>query len=306
MLKRYLESNATPLIATMPGVISKFECNNPGGSHKVRAARHIVRRAVEEGKITPGSTTIIEKTGGNFGFGLAVACSEFNVPLELAVGLGFSPVKRACLEFFGAELIGIPMMRDGAKPKDVIGWHLENASSLGKNYFYTDQFNNPHSLEAHFLSTGPELVAQIASDFPSVTHITFVTCAGTGATAMGVRAALLNAGFDLRMVLVEPEGCDATQGIFKDHRMEGMSVGVVPPFLDFSVFDEYCHVTMSEVIALQRRLSTRLGYFLGNTSAACAVVAEKFATTSERHRTLTFVYDHGLWYINSVLGLEIA
>jgi cysteine synthase len=59
-----------------PQLLVKFELENPGGSHKVRAARYIVRKGVEAGAIIPGRTTVIEKTGGNFGLGLLLACAE--------------------------------------------------------------------------------------------------------------------------------------------------------------------------------------------------------------------------------------
>lgn len=59
----------TPLREIMQGVLMKFECDNPGGSHKVRAARRVIGQGVRAGHIVPGRTTVIEKTGGNFGFG---------------------------------------------------------------------------------------------------------------------------------------------------------------------------------------------------------------------------------------------
>lgn len=38
-------------------------------------------------------------------------------------------------------------------------WHLANAHALGKRYFYTDQFSNIGSLDAHLHETGPEIAA---------------------------------------------------------------------------------------------------------------------------------------------------
>ena len=56
-----------------------------------------------------------------------MACSEVGVPVELAVGLGFSPVKRRCLELFGAKLIGVDMLKAGKSPREVVEWHLSNS-----------------------------------------------------------------------------------------------------------------------------------------------------------------------------------
>src|SRR4051812_38119981 len=117
-------SEPTPLREIEPGLLVKFELDNAGASHKMRAARYIVRCAVEAGDVVPGRTTVIEKTGGNFGFGLLLACADIGVPVELAVGLSFSPLKRRFLEVSGATLIGIDKLRAGATPREVVDWHL--------------------------------------------------------------------------------------------------------------------------------------------------------------------------------------
>lgn len=270
-------------------------------THKVRAARHIVREGIASGKIVPGKTTVIEKTGGNFGFGLVVACQEYGIPVELAVGLSFSPIKRRCLEFFGAELIGLDMLEKGAKPREVIDWCLANQSSLGKEYFFTDQFNNPCSLEAHFSETGPEIAAQLAEHYPELEALTFVSCGGTGASLTGIARALKDAGYAVNVVLVEPQGCDSMRGVFVDHPFEGMSVGVAPPFLDWSLINEVEYIEFSQAVDTQRLLSTRTGYFVGNTSAACLQVAlRRSFSVNPHHKILTMIYDHGLWYAKGV------
>jgi hypothetical protein len=85
----------TPLLAVQANWFVKMDCLLPGHSHKSRAAQYIVQAGIRDGLIIPGQTTLIEKTGGNFGLGLA------------------------------------------------------NQDTLGKRYFYTDQFNNVGSLHAH-------------------------------------------------------------------------------------------------------------------------------------------------------------
>lgn len=288
--------HSTAIQEVEPGILVKFECNNPGGSHKVRAARFIVREALKSGAIVPGQTTIIEKTGGNFGFGLALACTEIGVPVELAVGLGFSPVKRRCLELFGAKLIGVEMLHAGKTPREVVEWHLAQAEALGKKYFYTDQFSNRGSLDAHEQVTGPEIAAQLRA-WPAVDTITLVLCAGTGASLTGIARSLKNAGYVTKVVLVEPVGCDSLAGVFVEHRLEGMAVGVKPPLLDWSLVNEVMRVDQATMIATQNSFAGTHGHFFGNTSAACLAVAREIVDRATvKHKIITLMYDHGLWY----------
>lgn len=289
-------SEQTPLREIEPGLLVKFELDIPGASHKVRAARHIVRCAVKTGQIVPGQTTVIEKTGGNFGFGLVLACSEIGVPVELAVGLSFSPLKRRFLEFSGATLIGIDRLQAGATPREVVEWHLANALMLGKSYFYTDQFNNPGSIEAHEYETGPEIANQLKK-LDGIQAISFVSCAGTGAHLTGISRALRRAGYAVDVTLVEPAGCDSRAGVFVDHRFEGMAVGVKPPLLDWDLVSDTVRVDHVTMLATQQRYAAKHGYLVGNTSAACIAVASALADRMKAsHKVLTIAYDHGLWY----------
>lgn len=283
-----------PLLQLGNGLLVKMEANNPGGSHKVRAAKYIIEAAINRGGIVIGKTTVIEKTGGNFGFGLALACMEHAIPVELAIGLSFSPIKRKALGEIGVGLIGIDMLQSGKSPKEVVEWHLQNQEMLGKEYFYTDQFKNIDSVDAHEFITGPEIAAQL--QLMGVSEITLVKCAGTGASIAGITKSLLKHGFKVKVILVEPAGCDSRRGIFISHKMEGMSVGVVPPFIDWNLINDVEFVTHEEMIWAKTEFLKKYGYFIGNSSAACFFVSQKLICQGLENKVLTFVYDHGLWY----------
>jgi len=285
------------LVKSHEKILTKLEMNNPGGSHKYRAARFIIETALRSGAIIPGVTTIIEKTGGNFGFGLVAACHKYNVAVELAVGLGFSQMKRDLLECFGATLIGKEMLSAGASPKEVVNYHLENQIALGRSYYYTNQFENPVGVNAHRFETAVELAQQLALAGVGK-DLMFVGGAGTGASFTGITLGLRDQGFEVATALIDPLGCDSREGIFTDHRFEGMAVGVCPPFLDWSLVDVRCQVSQYEMLEAQRRFYMQTGTFVGNTAAACLSAAQRLAQLAEhRHRTfVTIAYDSGLWY----------
>lgn len=80
MLNSVLEGvGNTPLLhlaaldADLPGnVFVKLESRNPGGSIKDRVALHLIRCALCDGTLKPGST-VLEATSGNMGIGIALA-----------------------------------------------------------------------------------------------------------------------------------------------------------------------------------------------------------------------------------------
>ena len=59
-------------------LFAKLEATNPGGSSKDRAALSIISKAIENGKIRPG-TTVIESSSGNMGIGLAQICAYLDL-----------------------------------------------------------------------------------------------------------------------------------------------------------------------------------------------------------------------------------
>ncbi|AIR90444.1 pyridoxal-phosphate dependent enzyme [Pseudomonas cremoricolorata] len=285
------------LIRTRERLLTKLELHNPGGSHKYRAARHIIDSAVRNGDIVPGQTTVIEKTGGNFGFGLIAACHRYDIAVELAVGLGFSKTKRDLLECFGATLIGKDMLLEGASPKEVVQHHLQHQDAHGKSYFYTDQFNNPVGVDAHRHQTATELACQLIKA-QAGKEILFVGCAGTGASFTGVTLGLRDHGFDVETALVDPAGSDSKAGTFTDHRFEGMAVGVSPPFLEWSLVDQHCTVQHGEMLLAQRQFYMQSGVYVGNTAAACLAAAHRLMQQPQYADTtvVTLAYDAGLWY----------
>jgi len=291
----------TPLLPIGDSILLKFECNNPGGSHKTRAARRIIQKGIESGEIIPGVTTVIEKTGGNFGFGLIVACQEYRVPVELVVGLSFSKLKKRCLSFSGAELVGIKMLDEGLQPVQVIESFMEDSTKDGKHYFYPDQFNNQINTEAHEFDTGAELVQQLRR-ISNVESVKFVACAGTGASITGITRALKKGGFTVEIVLVEPQGCDSKNNLFVEHEMEGMAVGVSPPLIDWDIINDRVFVGNEEMRETQKWYLQKSGYFIGNTSAACLSVARRLEknNNSNKQKIVSIVYDLGHWYMSAV------
>ncbi|MEO1563214.1 MAG: pyridoxal-phosphate dependent enzyme [Pseudomonadota bacterium] len=288
----------TPIREVSPGLLMKFELDNPGGSHKWRAARRIIDLAVERGDIILGKTTVLEKTGGNFGFGLALACARYNLPIDLVVGPSFSQKKRRMLETYGVTCVGDDLMKGGMTPPETIDWMLANQSSVDKTYYFTNQHSNIDGTDAHEFETGREIIKQLQC-INGLEEVIFVSCAGTGAHMAGISKALAKTGMLSRAVLVDPDGCDSCAGTFVEHPFEGISV-MEPPLLDWSLVDEHRTVTVDDMLYTQHQFAKETGFLIGNTSAACLKISQDICRENpldSSRKVFTIAYDHALWYL---------
>jgi cysteine synthase len=281
----------------VPGVLTKLEYRNPGASHKTRAARWVIRAAAAKGLVVPGVTTVIEKTGGNFGLGLAIECARMGVSLELVIGLGFSKLKRRALTRLGVDIVGDDMLYDGATPREVLEWRLANQERLDRRYYHPDQFHNFDSVRAHYHETGVELVAQLRSlgagkDVP----LALVGGAGTGASLQGVGERLREEFEDVEVVLIDPPGCRSLEGVHEDHPIEGIAVGVKPPFLRAETISRTMTATLDAMSDMQKEVGSRCGFLLGNSAAAALSCARRYCEQNPR-LTMTLAYDELHWYL---------
>jgi cysteine synthase len=139
---------------------AKVEMFQPGFSIKDRAALQIISDAYESGRLVKGQL-VVEMTSGNMGSGLAVVCRHYGNPFVAVMSEGNSPERARLLKALGAEVMLTPQV-DGT-PGMVTGRDIENSAQIARQYaarhngFYVDQFNNPSSVKAHFIHTGPEI-----------------------------------------------------------------------------------------------------------------------------------------------------
>lgn len=273
----------------------KLEALQPGGSHKARAARFILRRAIAEGALTPfGERRILEKSGGNLGVGLAFEAARLGIGVDLVIGLSFSRVKRAlCIEY-GATMVGEDLLERGFTPKEVIARMLEEHP---ETYVFTDQFANEANLAAHLEETGPELVAQIRAEIAPGQSLILVKGAGTGASFQGIATRLREHFDDLRCILVMPPDCDLSGERHRDHPLEGFAVGVRPPFLDAGLVDAIRVVDGEDARAGQRAMARDIGFYPGMSSGANYAAASRIAAENPQALVVTLAYDSGESYL---------
>jgi len=284
-------------------IYAKLELLNLGGSHKVRAARQMIIDAEREGRLSRGAT-IIEKTGGNLGIGLAIEANRRGYPLHLVVNPDFSELKKKILLGYGAKLVGINHLKRGCSTTETVGKVVDEGRRGGLNYVFLDQFSNPSNLRAHELTTGPEMVNfanQVVTS--SSDQIVLVGGIGTGASLTGVGRAIKSSFPSARVVAVQPHGVDFERGEYSAHEIQGTGVAH-PPLMDFSLVDRFVTCSYDDVLRAQRWLVATQGIFCGLSSAANVHVArqveyEFYRSGNTEHRliVLMLLYDGGESYL---------
>ncbi|SEH76040.1 MULTISPECIES: cysteine synthase family protein [unclassified Methylobacterium] len=296
----------TPLVAldrVHPGpgrILAKAEFMQPGGSVKDRAARAILLAARADGRLAAGAP-VVEMTSGNMGAGLAVACAALGHPLVVTMSAGNSLQRVRMLEALGAEVVRVPQV-DGV-PGQVTGADVRAAADAAERVaterggFYIDQFHAPEGVRAHRDTTGPEIWAQSSGRVDA-----WVAAVGTGATFLGVAAALRARNPSLFCAAVEPAGCQPLGGspVTKHrHLIQGTGYGSVPPHWTAGLMDLSIPVTDAAAEEWRRALATREGLHVGY-SAAANVAATVALLSSGRlpsdATAVTVLCDTGLKY----------
>ena len=151
----------------------KNEAMNASGSVKDRAALCMILDAEERGILCSGDT-LVEATSGNFGISLAYVGIKRGYNVMIAMPDNMSAERRELLQGLGAQLV----LTEGSLG---MGGAIEAVErlSLKKNYIWLRQFENPANVQAHYLSTGAEIIEQLDR------VDAFVAGVGTGGTLVG-------------------------------------------------------------------------------------------------------------------------
>ncbi|MBI3167329.1 MAG: PLP-dependent cysteine synthase family protein, partial [Chloroflexi bacterium] len=177
-------------------VFAKAEWFNPGGSVKDRPALNIIQNAIINGSLN-GGKRLLDSTSGNMGISYATFGAALGIPVTLAVPASASSERFSILKALGAELVLTDPLEgsDGAILKA-----RELAEEYPDKYWYANQYNNDANWQAHYVSTGPEILQQTNGQ---VTH--FVAGLGTSGTFTGTSRYLLEQIPDIQTIAFQPD-----------------------------------------------------------------------------------------------------
>ena len=287
----------TGIPANGPQAFVKLEYVNPTGSVKDRMTLHIIRKALKEGKIKRGDT-VIDNTSGNTGSALAMVASIHGLKAILVAPDKTSQEKIDLIKSFGAEVIITPTE---ATHHDPAGCYMV-ARNLAKKhgYFDLDQYDSQENIEAHYLSTGPEIWADTDG---KITH--FIAGIGTGGTFSGSARFLKEKNPKIKCIAVDPEG-SIFAAYIKDrkeieghtYKVEGIGSDVITKALLPDMVDDVITVSDADSFNRARLIARTEGISGGGSSGSVAVAMERVAKSLGPEAIIVGMFaDAGIRYL---------
>lgn len=272
-------------------VLAKLEFYGPGGSIKDRAALEMVADAERNGHLKPGAA-IVEASAGNTGIGLAIVCAVRGYRCIIVMPATTSRDKQAVLRAFGAEIVHA---RADVPPDHAEGY-IGRAQTLAKELgaYSPDQFENPANPNAHYSTTGPEILADCDGRLDA-----FVACVGSGGTLGGTAKFLRERLPHVRIVgaMPEPTACAGQHG-------QTLVEGIIEDLGDCGQPDarpdDLVMVRDRDAVAMTLRLAQEEALLVGGSAgvAVCAALRVGMQLGPGR-RIVTILPDTGRNYLST-------
>jgi cysteine synthase A len=245
-------------------IYAKAEHSNMTGSIKDRMAYHILRRAIETGELEPGGR-IIEATSGNTGISFCAIGRALGHPVTIFMPDWMSAERIAIIRSFGADVRLVSKEEGGFLGSIRLAEELAAATP---GSFLPRQFANEQNSEAHYLTTGREIWAQLESE--RVEPEAFVAGVGTGGTIMGVGRYLRERAARIKVHPVEPANSPTLTTGHKvgKHRIQGISDEFIPPIVHLEQLDRVIAIDDGDAILMAQKLASELGLGVGISSGA--------------------------------------
>lgn len=288
-------------------VFVKLEYYNLTGSVKDRVALYIIEKAKREG-VLKEKMPIVEATSGNTGISLSAIGAYYNNPVYIFMPDWVSKERIKLMKCYGAKVKLITKEEGG-----FIRCVEEAKKFARKNKaFLVNQFSNKDNYNAHYETTGKEIIEQLENG-KSIGG--FVSGVGTGGTLMGIGDRLKEKYKDIKIVAIEPEKMpiisEAKGEIeknsnkenikYEQHKIEGIGDDFIPELLDKEKIYDIILVSDEEAINMAKKLARELGIGVGISSGANLVGAIKLGYKLEKD-IITIFADDNKKYLSTELG----
>lgn len=276
-------------------LLVKLEWFSPSGSLKDRIYFNMLRKAERRGALKKGMT-ILECSTGNAGISCSFVAAAMGYPCIVVMSEGMSEERKKHDVAYGTRMIYTP---GGESDVDLALAKLEEIRQEDpKRYYVPAQFENRDNIEAHYLTTGPEVWEQTRGKIDA-----FIMTQGTGGTLTGVGRYVRKHKKSVRLYAVEPAECPLlSRRTWGPHGIEGIGDGFVPRNLDLTHLDGIVTTTTDEALAMAKRLAREEGIFCGISSGSNVAAAIKLSRKHPELRMIvTLMCDSGQRYFSTAL-----
>lgn len=255
-------------------IYAKAEYYNLTGSIKDRVAYHILKKAYMNGTIRPGDR-IAEATSGNTGISFSAVGSYLGHEVVIYMPDWMSQERIRLMESFGATVRLVSHEQGGFLGSIQMTEELAQAGGV----FLPQQFSNNDNVEAHYFSTGEEIIIQLQQ--LGLQADGFVAGVGTGGTVVGTGRRLKAANGSCKIFPLEPSNSPTLSTGYRvgAHRIYGISDEFIPDIVKGAALDDILSVDDGDAINMARLLSQKLGIGVGVSSGAnflgCILAQEK-------------------------------
>lgn len=275
-------------------IFAKLEYYNYTGSIKDRLAYYIINKSYQE-KSLKKNMPIVEATSGNTGISFAALGAYYNHPVHIFMPDWVSKERINIMKLYGANVYLISKKEGGFKEA------IRRADELAKqiNGFRPDQFNNIKNIEAHYHTTGLEIISKVEK------IDSFVSGIGTGGTLIGTAKRIKEKNKKAKIVALEPKQLPImSQGTKKGtHRIEGIGDDFIPNIVDKSIIDEVITIDDEDAINMSKVLARKYGLGVGISSGANFLAS--ILTANNNDNVATIFADDFKKYLTTDLTKEI-
>ncbi len=278
-------------------LFAKLEFFNPSGSVKDRMAKYILDKAVKSGKM---KKSVVENSSGNTGAAISMISAVRGYDCTITIPDKMSEEKVNLMKAYGAQVVVTKTDVPYNSPESY--YSMARSISEEKQAYYPDQYNNPDNIEAHYLSTGPELWNQMEGKID-----VFVAGIGTGGTITGIGKYLKEKNSGIQVIGVDPEGSVFYEyfktGKLPDthvYKVEGIGEDYMVKAVDFSVIDDIIQVNDRDSFLMTRRLAREEGIFAGGSSGSAMIAALKVSEKYKGKNIVALFPDSGNRYLSKL------
>jgi len=283
----------------------KMEFLNPTGSVKDRMALYMLKRAIERGELKSGMTIVVPTTG-NTGIAFSALASVMGFRVLIVIPEEMSAERFMLMRLFGADFYFVPGGEIDAKQALEVARRI--VAENPDKYYLFDQWSDEANVEAHYETTGREIIQQVGCPRAFVAQI------GTGGTLIGVAKRLKEECRDVIVVGAEPAECSVAAEWFRTgkpgsctrHEIEGVGDGFIPEIVYKyrHLLDDFVTVSSEEAIKTARLIARLEGLLVGISSGANVAGAIHVARKhkiGEGEKVVTILPDYAARYFTTRL-----